>query len=747
MKMLPPGQRSLDLSTHGSQPAPMPAAYLLSDQNAEDAASLPAFSSYLWRGKWVLAAAAVAGIAAGLLVSRMMQPVYRAHTSLQLEGFNDSGSQLPLAQGLPNASPEDYLQNEVKVLESDTLSRRVGSDLGDAIPVPSSEPGLVARASSFLGLSRPPVENAEQARTRHIKQALTVRTSLQSQVIDVFFDAQNPRVAAQGANAAATEFINMNREVRDALIQNTTEWLNRQSDELRGRLEGANRRLQDFADRNGLVFDGPQSTPEQDRLRQLQDALTRAESDRAAKEARYDAVLKNPDAVASDTSSPLRQYQEDLGKLRDQLADLKAIYTPDNPKVTRVEAQVAESNAAIEKERQHLIGQVHGEYIAALALEHTLSESLSRSMSQVAQQSDKERRYDVLKNDLQTTQALYNSVLEKAKDAGAASSLRMTNVQVIDAATPPTELYSPNLPLNLAIGLGFGLVGGFGLVLLGTRSTKVNRPGELMLMRLPELGAVPSVRDVKDLEAPSREVSIAGGRRGETQNSLLRESFRSVLTSILLSTRLDRRSSRARGQLLVVSSLEMMEGKTTIVTNLGIASAERRREVLLIDADLRRPKLHERFQLPNSYGLVDLLDRADIADLPDHSVMELIQPTQIPHLWVLTSGITQSSSPDRLCGANLDAVLKCLERRFDLVLIDTPPMSMYSDARVLGRMAEGVVMVVRANRRSRDELRSAYQKLVHERIPVIGTILNDWNIGSRQARAYNKYYNHYQQST
>jgi capsular exopolysaccharide synthesis family protein len=179
-----------------------------------------------------------------------------------------------------------------------------------------------------------------------------------------------------------------------------------------------------------------------------------------------------------------------------------------------------------------------------------------------------------------------------------------------------------------------------------------------------------------------------------------------------------------------------------------MASAERRREVLLIDADLRRPRLHERFHLPNQIGLTTLLERMEPVDAMDSAFMDsLVQPTQIPHLFIMTAGPTDHASPDRLYSANLDVLLRYLERRFDLILIDTPPLMMYSDARVLGRAAEGLVMVVRANKKSREELRMAYQKLVQDRIPVIGTILNDWNIESSQARAYNKYYNHYQQQS
>jgi capsular exopolysaccharide synthesis family protein len=647
------------------------------------------------------------------------------------------------------------------LLNSDTLARRVAEGLGAASEDQwhRGRPellGQVRKSLAFLlGPSRTAsTEDAAQVGTQRVKEAITVRTSLQSQVIDLFFDAPDASLAARGANAVASEFINLNREARRSLVQDTTEWLNQQAAELKGKLETSNQKLQEFASRSRLVFEGNQNTPAQDRVRQLQDALTHAVADRAAKQARYEAVITNPAEIMSDglASGPLRQYETDLQGLRRQLADLSTVYTPQSAKVTRVEAQIAEAKAGIEKEREAIIGQMHSEYVAAASLEHMLSQNLERALTNVEQQTEKVRQYDVLKNEVDTTQRLYNGVLEKTKDAGAASFLQMSNVRVIDSALPPKAPYSPNLPLNMAIGLGIGTVGGIGLVLLRVRSSKIQQPGELMLMHLPELGAVPSAKSSQELEALARVSASPGEWRGQPQASLLKESFRAVLTSILLSTGLDRgstlRSNRPGGQVLVVSSLDMMEGKTTIVTNLGIASAEQRHDILLVDADLRRPRLHERFHLPNDYGLTNLLERSDPSERLGSSRLDaLVQPTHIPHLWVLTSGPTDAASPDRLFSADLDALMQHFQRRFDFVFIDTPPMLMYSDARILGRMAEGLVMVVRANTRSREELRAAIQKLVQDRIRVIGAILNDWAIDPNRAHAYSRYYDHYQRSS
>jgi succinoglycan biosynthesis transport protein ExoP len=229
---------------------------------------------------------------------------------------------------------------------------------------------------------------------------------------------------------------------------------------------------------------------------------------------------------------------------------------------------------------------------------------------------------------------------------------------------------------------------------------------------------------------------------------MMSESFRATLTSILF--RQDRRHSpenrerRYRGRVLGVASIDAMEGKTTVVTNLAVAAAERQLRVLLIDADLRRPRLHEIFNIANDRGLTDLLQRSDCASFIDCAPVEgLAQPTHIENLWVLPSGQTNEATAKLLYSANLGALLRRFRRDFDLVLIDTSPMSLYADARILGRLSDGVVMVVRSNTKTSEELNAAHQKLSQDRIPMVGMVLNDWKMDSSRARAYGRYYRRY----
>jgi capsular exopolysaccharide synthesis family protein len=190
---------------------------------------------------------------------------------------------------------------------------------------------------------------------------------------------------------------------------------------------------------------------------------------------------------------------------------------------------------------------------------------------------------------------------------------------------------------------------------------------------------------------------------------------------------------------LVVTSASPGEGKTTTVTNLAATLAKMNQKVLLIDGDIRSPRLHDIFGLDNSVGLTDLLmQRAVDATLADAS----IRKTSIPHLSVLTSGPAVHAGADLLFSRSMPALIAHYGRQFDMVLIDTPPMLMMPDARLLGRMSDGVVLIARAGRTSRDAIQAAFRRFVEDQTPVLGIVLNDWNA---QSSAY-KYYAAYQET-
>lgn len=705
--------------------------------------------------RWRLVAVCTAiGLLCGVASVLATPPVYRARTSLQLEAYNETFLQhvTPVRPILDNAPAESYVRNQLSVLQSEALARRVAEQLERYQPARNSGPS----GMSLSGMRGTP-PSKDQQRIAAFREAMKARIVPNSQIIEILYDAPSPDLAARGANTTANEFIGMNRESRWEMIQETTVFLARQTVDLKAKLEAATRKLQDFARSSGLTFTMAQQaqTPEQERMRQLQESLARAEAERAAKQSRYEAALGNStDNLPEElVRGPLRQYQEDLQGLRRQLAELRAVYTPAHHRVARIQAQISDLEAAIERERRAVIERLQTDYKSAAGLERILAQTNARQLGTLQLQAAREAEYNMLRREVDSTQQLYEDVLRKANEAGVASAMRATNIRVIDPARPPFHPHSPNLPLNVAGGLFFGVVGGSGLALFRERSSIVRRPGDAMALRFLELGVIPSAKDAHRLAHPWRPLIGAPESRSELalatsrdRSDLFNESFRWALTSLLFSAGLENGTGRMRGvagrpsggKVLLVSSTEAMEGKTTVLSNLGIVLAQTNRRVLLVDADLRKPRLHEVFDVQNGAGLTDFLRD------PGATALEaLVQPTRVDGLWLLPSGPTDDRVAQLLYSANLNTLLRRLRREFDLVLVDSAPMALFPDGRVLGRLSDGVVLVVRANRARTDVLNALRTQLVQDEIPLLGTILNDWRLDPSQLRNYGGYYKRY----
>ncbi|MEI9814906.1 MAG: CpsD/CapB family tyrosine-protein kinase [Acidobacteriota bacterium] len=279
---------------------------------------------------------------------------------------------------------------------------------------------------------------------------------------------------------------------------------------------------------------------------------------------------------------------------------------------------------------------------------------------------------------------------------------------------------------------------GAAFVIVQERSDRtVQDPGETsFFLNVPELGVIPADESGarvrlhfvgnKPLPAkPAVENLVARAKSGvelvtwQRKPSLIAESFRATLVSILFSGETGRHP-----RVLVITSSSPSEGKSTVVSNLGIAIAEVNHKTLLIDADLRRPRLHTIFNLKNDNGLSDLLKSKD----PLGTLQEgVIQETHIPNLYVLTAGSTTAAATSLLYSNRMPELLKKFREEFETVLIDTPPMLQIPDARVLGRMVDTVVLVVRAGKTTRDAASAARQRFSEDGTPILGTILNDWH--------------------
>ena len=332
----------------------------------------------------------------------------------------------------------------------------------------------------------------------------------------------------------------------------------------------------------------------------------------------------------------------------------------------------------------------------------------------------------VLRSEVDANRRFYETMAQRVDEAAVASSIPQPNVRLIGPAQPASRPYKPNVPLNLAIGTFGGLLLAVGSVLLREQTNSALRaPGEAgMYLAAPELGAIPRSPDRgSGRHAPVERAAL------EQRFSDVSEAFRATLASIL-STANDGEHSR----LLVVTSSQPMEGKTTVVSNLGIALAEISNRVLLIDGDMRRPRLHKVFDQANSWGLSDVLrEKNAVEELP---VEALVRKTAVPHLYLLPSGASPDNVFSLLYSGRLERLLQRFRQEFDYVLVDAPPCLEFADARIMARCAEQLLLVVRADHTDRQTAQAALRRLSLDGISVLGVILNRWDPAYSDGYAY-----------
>jgi succinoglycan biosynthesis transport protein ExoP len=713
------------------------------------------YGRILRRRKGTLILIASLGAVIGFLVTIPQTPIYQARTSLEIFGINTNFLNMkqvdPITQTGTSADTSD-IQTQIKILQSDTLIDSVVAKLKSPALAQAYQ-GRPALWRKIMNLPDPEPTDPREQELTYAKKNFNVRAAGQTRIVQITVDSSSPQTAAAFANTLTDEFINQSLESRWKTTERTREFLTRQIDDMRIRLESSEDTLQRYAGRAGLVFTNEDKTNVSEaKLQQVQQALSAAQTDRIAKQSRWEMANSSPaEALPDVLNDPnLRDYQLKLTELNRQLAELSSTYTQEHAKVKRVQAQIATLQPALDRERSDILKRIRNEYSEALRREKLLAAEYGAQRGVVTGEGERAVQYNILKREVESSRQLYDAMLQQLKQSSLASALRASNVRVVDPAKLPKKPYKPDIPLSSGLGLLSGILLGSAFVIMRERVDRsIQEPGESMFyMNLPELGIIPSERlgprvrlrivSRKELDAettpqPSvpavrERVELATSQR---KPSMVAESFRSTVVSILFSG-----ENGSRPRVMVVSSCSPAEGKSTVVSNLGIAVAEVDQKVLLIDADLRKPRLHDIFELKNDRGLSDLLRSKDsLGALPEG----IIQETSVPDLYVLTSGSTTAAAASLLFSSRMPELLKKLRAEFETIFIDTPPMLQIPDARVLGRMADRVILVVRAGKTTRDAALAARQRFSEDGTQILGTILNDWN----PKLSPNGYYGHY----
>lgn len=726
----------------------------------------------LYRHRMLVLVTTLIGIVVGLLATVVQTPVYQAKATIEIKDLNENF--LDMKQFTPVTSGGNYtdltdIQTQVELLQSETLISRVfrklkateqlaGASRADA---PASAL-LSVRKALHLSTATPGEKGDVAGAARNLK----VHVAGQTRIVELMFDSTSPGFAAAFINTLAQEFIESNLEARWALSQQTSQWLSRQLEDMRVKLERSEDAVQSYARQAGLTFTSDRSTTEgsnvsDEKLRQLQSELSKATADRIERQARWELATKNTRATLPDAINDraLQELQDRITDLRRQREELTTTYTEKNSRVQRIDAQITLLNSALQEQRQAAVQRITSEYQSTVRREKLLSDDYARQLQRVTDEADKSIKYNILKREADSNRQLYDSMLQRVKESTIASAMHASNVRIVDLAGVPSLPYKPNVARTAALGLIAGLLVGAGFVLLRAKAMPTfDAPGDAQAwLNLPQLGVIPTALGARrpgpmgrlasrnagqrspillakrssGLHDAGDSLDVRGGDSLRLDAAFPSEAFRALVTSILFAAPGANRSS-----VLVVTSADAGEGKTTVASHVGRAFAGIGRKVLLIDGDTARGRLHDVFGVSNAHGLTTLL-RGD-APAPELRAKAILD-TEFDGLCVLPAGPAVDDANYAIYSDTLHDLVARLREQFEVIIIDTPPMLLIPDARVFAHLADGVALVTRAGRTRREAALAACQRLTEDRARVLGVILNDWNPKSSPGSHYRRY--------
>ena len=690
-----------------------------------------------------------------LLLNFDVLPLYQARTSLDIQSINGDFLNMRSVAATGDSaasSTESYVQTQIKLIQSTTLLDRTVDRLkAEPHPAALDRQDLVSRLKRSFHLSHGQDLSYNDVVDDAAKR-IKVKPLGITRLVEVTCDAWDARFAARFCNTLTEQFREIDLETRGTEAQKTSEWLTRQVADVRQKAEDSQRKLEAATGGDGLALSQSSNEIGEDRLRQLQGELVRAQAERMQRESQaHIAETSSADALpASIESAAYRDYKQKLADLNARVAELVPPLTEDNPKVLHLRSEIREIQQAMTQERSTTTDRMRNEFDSARRHEDLLNAAYATLQSSVSSEMSKTARVNLLRREVESEQNLYQTLLQRAKEAGFASAMQATTIRVVDRGVAPKVPISPRRGVAASVGVALGSICGLGFAFFKDRHANVFRiPGEAERhLHVHELGVIPSANTGRrgQMLPILRPKSLSGGTVIEGQAapaltcwnetfSIVAEAYRNTTHSILLAG-----VARRRSRVYVVTSPNAGEGKTTITTNLGVALSKSKLRVVVIDGDLRKPGLHKHLLVENSFGLRNILrEEVSVATAP---LSELCKQTVVPNLFMIPSGTGREEVVELLhSGSAITRLLDRLALEFDAVLIDTPPMLHMADARILAAQADGVILVLRAGLTSRDQASSACDLFENDQVPLVGTILNDFNpVREGRSGYYQSYY-------
>jgi capsular exopolysaccharide synthesis family protein len=698
--------------------------------------------STFYRNRLLIAAIVAAAMLAGLGITMLMTPKYQATASIQIDQQSANvlgdNSQQAVQQSDAWQDADRFLQTQVDVLQSRALALMVAQDLN-----------LGANDDFVRRMGAKPADKPEGALSladtkqgqilKILSTKLKVDLPRNSRVVAISFTSPDPRLAARVANAFAADFMMFNMKRKFGASTYARNFLEGQLNDTRSKLEVSERALLDYArganllDVSGGIASGTDSTSgaatprslTTSNLVELNDAYAQAQALRvqaqqhwqqaqSASPLQLQEVLTNPAVMQLSQLKAQAQaaYQQDLQR-----------HKPDYPQMQQAAAHIAELDRQISAMANSIRGSIKEQYLTAQKQEQALAGQVNGLKSSTQNEQSRSVEYNILKRTVDTNRAMYDSLLQRYSEVSAQAGVAANNISQVDVADTPVKPVSPRPLVNLTLAGLLGLIVAAGFVLLRDKFDDS--------IRTPE--DVPAKLGLTFLNStPLLDENTTPQEAIEDPRSALSEAYAALRVSIELGHK------GGAPRTLSITSTRQSEGKSTTAYAIARNFARIGRRVVLIDGDLRKPSLHRLANAHNNKGFSNLLAGLD-------TIENTLQVSDIPNMSVIAAGPLPPNPAELLSGPKLAELVTELAKRFDIVVVDAPPVLGLADTILIGAATDATLFVIEANGSHHGHAKAAVRRLLSSGVTMIGALLSKYDarkIGYGYGYGYNYAYSY-----
>jgi succinoglycan biosynthesis transport protein ExoP len=584
-----------------------------------------------------------------------------------------------------------------------------------------------------------------------MQSRLSVKQIAETRLIEIRFRHGDPQVATKIINAIADAFVYSNLERKTETSDKAGDFLQKRIADLQTEIRNGEEKLINYAKNNQILsLDASQNTVV-DRLAGLNKQLLEAENDRKLAEAAYRASLV-PGAAEAQAELISKQANDDqtkVSELKQKRAQLLVEYTEKYPEVREIDQQIALLERQIKEARSRATSIVttnlETRYREALAREQSLRAAFNQQRSETLTQNEAAVNYRIIQQEIETNKTLLDGLLQRNKENDVLVAGTPNNIRVVDYAPVPKGPVGPRRLQGVALAMLLSFVFGIGLARYLEYLDDTVRSSEDVekVLRMPALAVIPAVGSLarrrflpaitslqkKNGDGPHPELLINADAR-----SPLAEAYRHLRTSVLLS------AAGGAPHTMLVTSSQPAEGKTTTAVNTALILAQTGADVL-VDADMRRPRIHSIFEVENNRGLSTILANK----MSESEMFEMITAHEPSGLYLLPAGAIPPNPAELIGSEEMRRLMTALKSSFTHIVIDSPPVTSFTDSVLISSLVDGVLLVVHGGRASRGIVRRSRQVLQDVGAKIFGVVLNNVSLDSSDYY-YKYYYNHYYKS-